>query len=202
MLELNCNDVLLDYGGGDGHLIRLASEAKPCSNYFLLEPSDNMREARATLAGIQNVTFCSNSADLADSMFSKISCLEVFEHVEPASSLDSVIRDIYRCLRPNGTLVVSMPVEVGPVSLLKNIFRIIAKSTFPGTNLKSMCLSAIGCVSSIPRTNGHIGFDYRSTLKLLLNAGFEMEQMRFTPIGFGGGVCNSQAHYRFRRPAR
>ena len=63
-----------------------------------------------------------------------------------------------------------MPIEVGPVSLFKNIFRIISKSTFPGTTFKSVCLSAIGCVSSIPRTDGHIGFDYRSTLRLVRNA--------------------------------
>ena len=79
MLELRRNDVLLDYGGGDGHLIKLASESTQCLTYILFEPSEYIKEAQTSLASIPNITFCSNPIQLPDGMCSKMSCLEVFE---------------------------------------------------------------------------------------------------------------------------
>ena len=85
----------------------------------------------------------------------------------PVNTLPSVLRDIFRLLRPGGTLVVSMPIEFGPVSLFKNIFRSVTGSTFPGTNWKTISLSAVGLASKVPREEGHMGFGYRVVRRML-----------------------------------
>ena len=197
LLDLDETDVVLDYGGGDGHLISLAFEVQPKASYSVFEPA-TLEEARNNLESLPGVGLYSATAAMAPAMFSKICCLEVLEHVTPINTIPSVLRDIHRLLRPNGILIVSMPIEFGPISLFKNIFRVIHGTPFPGTNLKTILLSAIGLPSKVPRAEGHMGFDYRAILKLLLQAGFRLEETRFTPFVVAGPLCNSQVLYRLR----
>ena len=200
LLDMKQEDVFLDYGGGDGHLITLAAESQPDASYSLFEPSANLDEARVNLGHVRGVVLYSSTTEIAPATFSKISCLEVLEHVTPADILPSVLRDIFRLLRPGGTLVVSMPIEFGPVSLFKNIFRTVTRSTFPGTNVKTIALSAVGLASKVPRVEGHMGFDYRKVRRALVLTGFKLEETRFSPIGLAGPLCNSQVLYRLRKP--
>jgi predicted SAM-dependent methyltransferase len=181
-------------------LIGLAFASQPDASYSLFEPSWPLQDARVKLANLPKIGFHDRTNEFEASMFSKISCLEVLEHVTPTSDLPVVLRDIFRLLRPGGLLVVSMPIEFGPVSLLKNTFRVVTKTTFHGTSARTIFLSAIGLASRINREEGHMGFDYRSIRGLLVETGFQLEKTRFTPLSVGGPLCNSQVIYRLRKP--
>lgn len=200
LLELSPNDVLLDYGGGDGQLIALAMERNRGGRYIVFDPS-NLAEAERKLGSFDNVTLVNGTSNLPDASFTGIACLEVLEHV-PVTMVDSVVADLYRLLVPGGKLVVSVPIEIGPVSLLKNAVRFAAGTLHPGTTPRSVVLSAFGAIQSILRVDGHIGFDYRTIPGILTSMGFELDKRAFTPFGVLGAFTNSQVHYRFTRPRR
>lgn len=128
-----------------------------------------------------------------------MTCLEVFEHLSP-TMVDFVVGDLYRLLAPGGRLVVSVPVEIGPVSLLENAVRFATGTLHPGTTPHAVVLSAFGMTRSIQRVDGHIGFDYRAVPRIFASAGFSLDKRLVTPVGILGALANSQVHYRFTRP--
>ena len=200
LLDLRREDIFLDFGAGDGHLVGMAYERQPQANYSLLEIDFNIDVIRKNLAHLPVLRIYKKAADIPLSTFSKISCLEVLEHVT-VNSLPSVLRNIYDLLLPGGVLVVSVPIELGPASLFKNVFRFATGLTHPGMNTKAVSLSAVGLARKGPREEGLLGFDYRVVRNLLLQTGFKLERTRFTPFSIGGPLCNSQVHFRLQRPS-
>ena len=69
LLDLKRDDVFLDYGGGDGHLITLASESQPAASYSLFEPSANLDEARVNLGNVRGVVLYSSTSEIVPSTF-------------------------------------------------------------------------------------------------------------------------------------
>ncbi len=196
---MKASDVFLDYGGGDGHLIRTAISQGLGGKFAIYDPH-LLRDARETLAGFSEVAFCEQASALPDRSFSKIACLEVLEHV-PVEKVRDVIADIYRLLCPGGAVVLSVPIEIGPVSLAKNLARLISGTAFPNTTVSNVLLSLLGITASIARCDSHVGFDYRGIVPCLIQAGFVLKSRGFSPFNFGGALVNSQVHYRAERPA-
>lgn len=104
VLSNNISGITLDIGGGNGEF----------SNYLqsigldtiLLEPGDK-GALNAIENGIHNVVNASlKDANFNDSCFHFITLLDVLEHIEDDTSF---LQEVFRILKPNGKLVLTVP---------------------------------------------------------------------------------------------
>ena len=115
---------ILDYGCGDGTFLALlwASDERPASAVGAELDEYQVDDCRARLH-LPAVTF-EAIADLDRAehreRYDGVVCMEVLEHVV---ALDVVIDRLWRVLRDDGTLLVSVPVETGLPLLVKQLVR-------------------------------------------------------------------------------
>jgi SAM-dependent methyltransferase len=159
LLDVRASDRVLDYGAGDGYFVRLANESYPESELVAYDPDPIMfTEFRLTLDGTENVAVARDTHRFPQGYFSKIVCVEVFEHLEPEPRT-AVLAEMLRLLAPGGSVVISVPIEIGLSSLLKNLVRVAIRHHHPGTTISNIVRSLLGL--PIDRTGisctSHIG---------------------------------------------
>ena len=79
LLNLKTSDLLLDYGCGDGHLLKLCLKSIPSQNLYGFEPANNMYEEAVQNVG-KRIKIVQDCKEL-NKKFTKISCLETCEHL-------------------------------------------------------------------------------------------------------------------------
>jgi SAM-dependent methyltransferase len=131
---------ILDYGCGDGTFLALlqASPAPPAEAVGAELDEFQVNDCRARLGSRAGLTF-ESIASLDDEAhrgrYDGVVCMEVLEHVV---ALDPVIDRLWRVLAPDGTLLVSVPVETGLPLLVKQAVRRVAGwrgiGDYPGTS--------------------------------------------------------------------
>jgi SAM-dependent methyltransferase len=119
---------ILDYGCGDGTFLALLSETpdRPATAVGAELDQFQVNDCRARLGKLPGVSFEEIAAldgDAHGQRYDGVVCMEVLEHVV---AIDTVIGRLWRVLRPDGTLIVSVPVETGLPLLLKQIVRGLA----------------------------------------------------------------------------
>ena len=165
---------IVDYGGGDGELLRLAASLWPQAALTCFEPVPSLAEqARANLAATPAAQVVDAEADLAPGSADLVFCTEVFEHLpdpETAAALDR----IERTLTPGGRLVIGVPMELWAPALAKGMFRAARRpGDFDGR--PAHVLAAAGGRPPSPRPAveisagrayfpHHAGFDHRRLL--------------------------------------
>lgn len=82
-------------------------------------------------------------------MLNLVFCLEVFEHL-PSEETTDALRQIYDLLRPDGKLIIGVPVEVGVPALYKVIFRMSRKYGGFDANIKMRVLHFLASVKQSP----------------------------------------------------
>lgn len=114
------NGRVLDFGGGDGAFLDMVrTRATHPFEAVLFEPYMEVPPNQAFV----HATRWDEVNDLAaDRLFDVVFCQEVMEHFAPHRQEEALER-IASVMAPNGTLVLSVPVELGPVALVKNIAR-------------------------------------------------------------------------------
>lgn len=181
---------ILDYGAGDGRLFELCHDDIE-ARWTLYEPYVAER-ARAKLAACA-VSIISNSETLTAHAFDVVVCQEVLEHI-PETILPSVVADLVRL--SSRFIIISVPIEIGPVSVVKNAVRIMTNRRANDTTFRNVVLSLFASVQGIARTptpNGdlqHVGFDFR-TVRGRFADSFDVIYERYSPIG-GSWLWNSQ----------
>jgi SAM-dependent methyltransferase len=131
---------LLDYGCGDGTFLAMLSATAGHPAEAVGAELDNYQvvDCQTRFAGRAGLSFV--SIDSLDSpahhgRYDAVVCMEVLEHVV---ELDPVIDRLWRLLAPNGTLLISVPVETGLPLLVKQAARRIAGwrglGDYPGTS--------------------------------------------------------------------
>lgn len=119
---------VLDYGSGDGaFLAHLASSAQPPLELVGAElDTAIVQDCAQRFTGMDGLSFL-RIAELEDSRwtghFDQVYCMEVLEHV---ADLEGILKTLARVLKPGGRLLVSVPVETGPVLMVKQCFRQLA----------------------------------------------------------------------------
>ena len=92
-----------------------------------IEP-EQVDDCRRRFATVPNVTFCLvqelNGAEHTRSD-GVVTCMETLEHCTD-STVDSVLADLDRLCTRDGTAVISVPIETGPVFVLKYLVRKLA----------------------------------------------------------------------------
>lgn len=205
---------LLDYGCGDGTFIALTHGTFSHAVGADVDAAQ-LAECRRRLGSLEHVEFVQTatlaSADRSGT-FDLVTCMEVLEHCVDAERV-RVIADLGRLCAANGRIIISVPIEIGPALVGKQLFRAIAawrghgdyhhRETYSPTEMIAAVLGRRGLARpeysvETPlgqvRYCGHKGFDWR-VLERDLRAGLEVERRLFTPMPALRGLLNSQVWF-------
>ncbi|MEO6338485.1 MAG: class I SAM-dependent methyltransferase [Caulobacteraceae bacterium] len=200
--------VVVDYGGGDGELLRLAAQIWPDARLICFEPVASLaEEARINLAGLGAAEVVCAEADLPAGVADVVFCTEVFEHL-PAPETDAALAEIHRVLTPGGRLVVGVPMELWGPALAKGLFRMARRpGSFDGR--VRHILAAAGGQAPAPRPEveispgrayfpHHLGFDHRRLLTAMRGR-FDVERVWGSPAAAAPPWLNSEVYVLARK---
>lgn len=204
--------IVLDYGCGDGTFLAMLRETDhPPLKSVGAEISEKLIQDCVNRLGnhedMEFTSIASLKAPENDQRFDALFCMEVLEHVvEPIP----ILNDFHRWLKPDGSLVVSVPVETGPALMIKQMARRIAGwrglGDYPGFDPYTWgeLLRGVfaGSRQHIKRpvhrnesagyvSHDHKGFNWRY-LKSLIENKFVVKSIQGTPISWAPIGCCSQ----------
>ncbi|KAB2682961.1 MULTISPECIES: class I SAM-dependent methyltransferase [Brucella] len=195
---------IVDYGAGNGEIIKTLAVLYPDAKIICFEPTQNlMAEAKKNLIGIPNVVFTETVETIAASSVDLLFCLEVFEHL-PSKETEDAFNVFKRVLSDQGRIVIGLPVEVGIPSLYKGLFRMVrrfgAYDATIGNVLRSFAYlppKERPCSEIAPGFGyyfDHMGFDYRA-FRSELKKHFLVEQMKGGPFPAFGAAFNPEINF-------
>jgi hypothetical protein len=154
----------LDFGTGDGQFFDFLI-VKPDKKYFAYEPYKKMY-----------LQFLKNK--------------KKFNHVNIIKNKNN----LKKIAKKNCTIIISVPIEVGFSSLIKNLIRIFYNSKHENMTLNNLLKSIFR--KKIDRGNkkyfnSHIGFDYIELKKILENH-FSIKDIIYSPFNILKSFLNSQ----------
>lgn len=201
----------LDYGCGDGTFLALLMDGQPAPRVAVgAEISEaivsDCRQRFTAQKGLHFVLIEDLDRPAHQGAYDAVYCMEVLEHVvDPAAMLGT----LKRLLAPGGTLVISVPIEIGVPVVIKQIVRRIAGwrgvGHYPGTTgytLLEMVRSVLARSTQhivrpvIVRDDGstfhdHKGFNWR-VLRALVGAEFELIGESTSPVAWLGPQLGTQ----------
>ena len=197
------NVTVLDFGCADGFLLW---ELQGCgvvgSGYGVDEDPDALELARHSFAEIPGFDFypASEQERVPPGTCDLAICTETLEHVnDPARALEYIVS---RC-KPGATLLVSVPIEVGPSLLGKQFGRYLAnlKGHYGYPRYSWLELMSAGFLGMVHRRQlalalgreqrrGHKGFDYREIGRELTKRS-TIRSVTYTPLPWFGPFANS-----------
>ena len=183
--EFNNNSQILDIGCSDGPFL-------PSLNYYAkkiiaIDISEELVKKSKKLTDI--MLFKSKKINLLtsdglalpfkDECFNLVFCLEVLEHVKNPGN---VIEEIYRVLKKNGVLICTIPVEIGPSLLIREIIAKITKFNRPRYSKKELIRNALFKKPGFRTSEmSHKNFDWR-LIKKEMKLVFKKVKIDFIPI--------------------
>jgi len=198
LLAVSAGHRVLDYGAGDGYFLRVIGSSHPAATMVAYDPSQEMLSQIRGKA-INNAV--SDVSSILDHSFDRIACLEVLEHLTEDQQMDTLLQ-IRRFLTTDGLLLVSVPIEIGPSAIAKNVARLMAGHPHPGASLRNVVRSAFGMpVARDAARLSHIGFDHRDLRRLFPKCGWEIEATVCSPWPLLGSLLNSQIFFVLRPAA-
>jgi 2-polyprenyl-3-methyl-5-hydroxy-6-metoxy-1,4-benzoquinol methylase len=192
-------DRVLDYGCSDGYFLELLNSTGAKLSAYGYDPLwSSYKISKKFTASSRGIRFTDDLDVLEYGSFNKIACLEVLEHLE-GDSLAAALGNIRRLLAEDGFAVVSVPVEIGLSSLLKNAVRIISgqahENTTAATVAKSFLKMPVERRGDGSYILSHVGFDFRTLEGIFGRAGFGIVKRTFSPFAALGCYLNSQVFY-------
>ena len=200
---------LLDYGCGDGTFISFVAERfATCVGTDVA--AEQLEDCRSRFASFPNVHFClvgELAAPEHAHAYAVVTCMETLEHcLEPV--VEHVLADLQRLCAPGGTIVISVPIETGPVFFLKYVVRKLAAlrgigdyghyEEYPMRDAWRMAFANERTVVARPvygepdsRYHSHYGFNWRR-LRAAVARSLVVERTLFSPAGWLGGWFSSQ----------
>jgi 2-polyprenyl-3-methyl-5-hydroxy-6-metoxy-1,4-benzoquinol methylase len=214
---------LLDYGSGDGTFLALIHDLFP--NAVGADVAlDQIEDCRQRFANLSQMLFVPTDALAGPAHAGKydvVVCMEVLEHC-PDDIQAEVLDRIKTITAPDGTVVISVPIEIGPPLVAKQLVRaVVAMSGLkeyawrerytPGELMTMLCAGKstafpreehIGQIDETrkSRYTGHKGFNWRK-LQESIRARFVIERRLFTPLAPLGPWGNSQVWFVCRKPS-
>ena len=185
---------ILDYGAGDGEIFKYIKKHYKKKFYFY-EPNKNMaKQLKLNLRKykVNKVFFYSHQ--IYKNYFDLITINEVFEHLN-LSGKKEIIKNLKKISVKKCIYVISVPIEIGTSSILKNFVRIITSQKHENTNLQNLIKSFLYMKIERPTkkyNESHIGFNYMLFLKFLKNENFKIIEIKYSPFHFFRGFINSQ----------
>jgi len=192
---------LLDFGCGDGNFLRLVHSHKNNSSFIGYEPYMETKQDASKITIYKHwnevISHCKSNG-----FFDVITCFEVMEHFSKERQI-RYLDDIKKLLKKDGILIISVPIEKGLPSLIKNLRRI--QIGFSGNEeiytFKNIMCSLFGLKSSsLDRLRigndylPHMGF-YFNVFEQTLKQLFIIESFFYSPFPKLPYFFNSQAFY-------
>ena len=203
LLNFHKNDVFIDYGTQDGYLISeiLKKTIQPKIIVGYEPVSLEFEDLKKTLDKKNyNNIFLTKKLNLLPvkiSNFTKISCLEVLEHLSSFEQ-DKILKEIFELMDTKGNLIISVPIEVGIGGFLKNILRSLIGQSHEGSSMKNIFKSLFGIKIIREKNkfiNSHIGFNHNDLEKLFAVNNLKIYKKVYSPFIFFGSYLNSQVFY-------
>ncbi len=180
---------LLDYGCGDGTFLKTVSDLFPSATGADIIPGQ-VEDCRNRLSEHHFKLI-----DELDGEFDLVTCMEVLEHCT-TDVVDRVLTHLSALVKPGGTLIISVPVEIGLMLVAKQTVRHVAgwrgigdykwTDRYTLGELAKMVLA--NAETSIPRAlfygeHTHKGFNWRA-LEVEIKRHFRIKERRFSPSSF------------------
>lgn len=192
---------LLDFGCGDGLFLNRLKHVLNTKGFIMgYEP---------VIAPIYG-----NTVNITDSWeevvqeapFNYVTCFEVLEHFDKEQQIET-LKKMSQILTDDGFLVVSVPVEKGFPSLIKNFIRKYScpprdRHLYSVKNIIAACFKR-----KLPKYRtgsnylSHLGFYHNDLEKVFLND-FVVVEKSFSPFSWLGSHLNSQVFYRLKKVER
>ena len=205
LLQLAPHQAVLDLGAGDGYFLRRVASVAPQTTLAAVEPNPQMGERlRADLHALieaGRLQVAARGDELGPAQFDRLVCLDVLEHLPPLEQ-HRALSMLHRVARPGALLVVSVPIEVGPVAAVKAAARWLNDE--PLESWPHLLRAIIA--RPVPRPDGdyiasHSGFRFTDLERELEKSAWHIERKQFSPWRFGGWLLNSQVLYVLRATA-
>ena len=207
--DANARMRVLDFGAGDGELVRRMAGACSVEPWVYEPTSSLMAEAMATLADFSSVRFVDDTGSIESATFDCIFSLEVFEHL-PEKETALAMAEIHRLLKPAGIAVIGVPHELFLPALFKGLFRASRRygefDAIPGNIFKALTgrpplqRPVAEIRPGLAYHFHHLGFDFRA-LEHTLKQRFQVRRKWFGPVPMLGAVLNSEVYFLVQKSA-
>jgi hypothetical protein len=183
------NGKLLDYGCGSG--VFLSEIIARCPERAIgYEPFMMQR------AGPDLPIFTSLAEIARLAPFSLITLFETIEHLSN-DELDSFLIFATRVMNPNGGILISAPIEIGPALIFKDLNRFTLRgkrSEHQPTELLRAAIFGIPAQRASDIKTSHRGFDFRQACDDLVGRGWRVDILDYGPLPIGTWYGNSQVY--------
>lgn len=169
-LKIKKNDKVIEIGCEAGYLLKHLLGAKEVVGLDIAKNA--LKDARENIKSDKVKLVCADASDIPfkEHYFDKVICSQILEHLDNPSE---VVAEVYRIVKPGGTVIVSVPCE-GIVTGVKKIFVKIGLFRLFFPNLE-------------PGTSAwHIQSFNKKTICKILNNYFKIQRFRYVPIPFIG----------------
>jgi len=178
---------VVDFGAGTGLMLCKLGDVRPdvkllaISRYMPPTPDPRLR-------------YLADLRDAAGQSVDLVTALEVCEHLADAE-LDDFLATTAMLLRDGGFLIVSVPIMIGPVVIIKEINRMLLHRRISDMSFGEMARHVLGLQLTRAENRGtsHKGFDYR-WLRRQLQQGFLIVREFYSPLPLPWWL-NSQAFF-------
>lgn len=197
-IPVNENMRLLDFGCGDGlFLNRMKSVLNNTGFLIGYEPFIQSIDGNA-------VTITASWKEIVkEAPFNCVTCFEVLEHFDENLQMET-LKKILPLLDDDGFLIISVPVENGVPSLVKNVIRRFScpKKDIHLYSVKNIMAACFKRKLPQYRTGSsylsHLGF-YHTDLEKVLLSDFVVVEKIFSPFSSLGSMLNSQVFYKLEK---
>ena len=197
-------EAICDYGAGNGELCKLLAEHYQNAKLVCYEPTPSLlSEARQNLSAVVDVEFCQDIRSVALGTLDVVFCLEVFEHLPPEETANA-LQTISDLLKPEGVIIIGVPVEVGVPALYKGIFRMSRRYGAFDANMKNVAMSflyqppkdrpASEIAPGFRFHHEHMGFDFRR-FKVNLSSYFKLHKVSASPFAALGSWLMPEVYF-------
>lgn len=188
---------LLDFGCGDGYFLSLVHKNKKSWKLSGYDPNVKAVSEMKKLfhkSNTRNIKVFSNF-NLIKNKYDVVTCFETLEHFNETMQL-FLIDQIKSRVKPNGLILISVPIEIYLSGFLKGIYRYLINQKNNRASLKNLFKLLFNLEIKRKKTNkyisSHVGFDYLKLIKLLEDNKFNIIKKFYTPFVFFGPLLNSQ----------